>query len=130
MLFARSPQEENVATLQTFPDKTSTNFKTSHLDRNSKPSSPFVKICVRLIVSEATRIRQEWVVVQTFQDTHKVLMPQFMVLCDGRTMLCSVSTLRLLSILRYTTRLVLLVLQTNRGRHPRVGILCVRHSQL
>ena len=34
-------------------------------------------VCVRLIVSEATRIRQEWVIVQTFQDTHKVLVPLF-----------------------------------------------------
>ena len=28
-------------------------------------------ICARLIVSEATWIRQEWVIVQTFQDTHE-----------------------------------------------------------
>ena len=34
-------------------------------------------ICVRLIVSEATWIRQEWVIGQTFQDTHEVLVPQF-----------------------------------------------------
>ena len=34
-------------------------------------------ICVCLIVSETTWVRQEWVIVQTFQDTHEVLMPQF-----------------------------------------------------
>ena len=34
-------------------------------------------ICVRLIVSETTWIRQEWLTVQTFQDTHEVLMQQF-----------------------------------------------------
>ena len=34
-------------------------------------------VCVRLIVSEAPWIRQEWVIVQTFQDTHEVLVPQF-----------------------------------------------------
>ena len=35
-------------------------------------------MCVCLIiVSEATWIRQEWVIIQTFQDTHEVLMPQF-----------------------------------------------------
>ena len=50
-----------------------------------------------------------------------------LVLCDGRTMLCSVSTLRLLSVLRHTTRLVLVVLQTNIGRQ---GMLCVRQLQL
>ena len=55
-------------------------------------------ICVRLIVSEATWIRQEWVTVLTFQDTRGVGAP-ILVLCDIRTMLCSVSTLRLLSIL-------------------------------
>ena len=33
-------------------------------------------ICVRLIVSETTWVHQEWVIVQTFQDTHEVLMPQ------------------------------------------------------
>ena len=34
-------------------------------------------ICVCLIVSETTWVRQEWVMVQTFQDTHEMLMPQF-----------------------------------------------------
>ena len=87
-------------------------------------------VCVRLIVSEATRIRQEWVIVQTFQDTHKVLGATVLVLCDSRTMLSSVSTLRLLSVLRHTTNLVLVVLQTNLGRHPRAGMLCVHQLQL
>ena len=40
-------------------------------------------------------------------------------------MLCSVSTLRLLSVLHHTTHLVLVVLQTSLGRHPHVGMLCV-----
>ena len=53
-----------------------------------------------------------------------------LVLCDSRTLLCSVSTLGLLSVLRHTTRKVLVVLQTNLGRHPRAGMLCVRHWQL
>ena len=39
-------------------------------------------------------------------------------------MLCSVSTLRLLSVLRHTPRLVLVVLQTNLGRHPRANAVC------
>ena len=39
-------------------------------------------------------------------------------------MLCSVSTLRLLSVLHHTTHLVLVVLQTNLGRHPRARMLC------
>ena len=54
-----------------------------------------------------------------------------LVLFDIRTMLCSVSTLRLLSVLYHTTHLVLVVvLQTNLGRHPRAGMLCVRQLQL
>ena len=52
------------------------------------------------------------------------------VLCDSRTVLCSVSIVRLFSILRQTTRLVLVVLQTNLGRHPCEGMLCVRQLQL
>ena len=47
-------------------------------------------------------------------------------LCDIRTMLCSVSTLRLLSVLHHTTHLDLVVLQTSLGRHPHAGMLCVR----
>ena len=42
-------------------------------------------------------------------------------------MLCSVSTLCLLSVLRHTTRLVLVVLQTIIGRQ---GMLYVRQLQL
>ena len=53
-----------------------------------------------------------------------------LVLCDIRTVLCSISTLRLLSVLRHTTNLVLAVLQTSLGRHPRAGMLCVRRSKL
>ena len=52
-----------------------------------------------------------------------------LVLCDSHTVLCSVSTLRFLSVLRHTTRLVLEALQTNLGRHLRAGMLCVRQSQ-
>ena len=44
-----------------------------------------------------------------------------LVLCDIRTVLCSSSTLRLLSVLHHTTHLVLVVLQTGLGRHPRAG---------
>ena len=55
------------------------------------------------IVSEATRICQEWVVVQFFPGT-------VLVLCDSRTVLCSISTL-FFSVLRHTTRLVLVVVQ-------------------
>ena len=58
-------------------------------------------ICVRLIVSEATRIRQEWVVSSDFPGYSQGVDAKILVLCDSRTMLCSVSTLRLLSILRH-----------------------------
>ena len=78
------------------------------------------------IVSEATRICQEWVVAQTFQDTHKVLVPQFW--CFATAVQCFVQSL--LSVLRHATPLVLVVLQTNLGRYPRAGMLCARQLQL
>ena len=53
-----------------------------------------------------------------------------LVLCDSRTVLCSISTLRFFSVLRHTTRLVLVVLQTNLGRHQRARMLCVCQLQL
>ena len=53
-----------------------------------------------------------------------------MVLCDIRTVLRSISTLRLLSVLQHTTHLVLAVLQTGLDRHPRARMLCVRQSKL
>ena len=75
-------------------------------------------IYVRLIVSETTWIRQEWVIVETFQDIHEVLDATILVLCDIRTVLCSISTLHLLSVLHHTIHLVLAVLQTSLDRHP------------
>ena len=53
-----------------------------------------------------------------------------LVLCDIRTVLCLISTLRLLSVLHHTIHLVMVVLQTNLGRHPRAGMLCIRQSKL
>ena len=50
-------------------------------------------------------------------------------LSDIRTVLCSISTLRLLSDLHHTTRLFLAVLQTSLDRHPRAGMLCARQSK-
>ena len=38
-------------------------------------------------------------------------------------MLCTVSTLRLLSVLHHTTHLVLVVLQTSFGRHPHARMI-------
>ena len=82
-------------------------------------------ICVRLIVSETTWVRQEWVIVQTSPGHSRGADATILVLCDIRTVLCSISTLRLLSVLHHTTHLVLAVLQTSLDRHPRAGMLCV-----
>ena len=48
-----------------------------------------------------------------------------LVRCDIRTMLCSISTLHLLSVVRHTTNLVLAVLQTSLDQHLRAGMLSV-----
>ena len=81
---------------------------------------------VHLIVSETTRICQEWVIVQTFQDTDKHVGVTVPVLCDTHTTLCSVSTLRHRATLHHTIRQVLVALQTSLGQYLRAAMLCVR----
>ena len=58
-------------------------------------------ICVRLIVSEATRICQEWVVVQ---DTHKVLVPKFW--CFATAVQCFVQSPHLVFFQSCVVRLI------------------------
>ena len=86
-------------------------------------------IYVRLIVSETTWIRQEWVIFQTFQDVHEVLVPQLWSFAISVQCFFSISTL-LISVLHHTTHLALAVLQTSLDRHPRAGMLCARQSKL
>ena len=81
-------------------------------------------ICVCFIVSETTWVRQELVSSSDFPGHSRDVDATILVLCDIRTVPCSISTLRLLSVLRHTTHLVLAVLQTSLGRRPRAGMLC------
>ena len=86
-------------------------------------------ICVRLIVSETTWVRQDVGDGSDFPGHSRGVDATILVLCDIRTVLCSISTLRLLSVLRHTTHLVLAVLQTSLDRHPRAGMLvCVNRN--
>ena len=112
-------------------ERSSTNFKT--LLFRSKQQTVInmnENICVRLIVSEALGIRPEWVVVQTFQDTHKVLVPQFR--CFAITLQ---RFLQFPHFVFFQSCIIPLVrfwlpLQTSLGQHLRAGMLCVRQSQL
>ena len=52
------------------------------------------------------------------------------VLCDNHTTLCSVSKLRLRTILTHTIRLLLVALQTILGQCRGAGMLCVRQLQV
>ena len=117
--------------IKTCFDKSSTNFQ----NFTSRPKQQTVinmneNICVRLIVSEATRILSGLGGSSDFPGYSQGVGATVLVLCDSRTVLCSDSTLRLLLVLRHTNRLVLVVLQTNLGRHPRARMLCVRQWQL
>ena len=67
---------------------------------------------------------------QTLQETHKMLMPHFSVVCDNRTTLCSVIKLRFRTTLTLTIHQLLVVVQTTLGQSQRVAMLCVHNLQL
>ena len=68
-------------------------------------------------------------ITQTFQETCNMLMPQFSVLFDNHTVLCSFSTLRLRATLIHTIRQILVALQTTIGQRQCARMLCVRQLQ-
>ena len=110
----------HVILIKTCFNKSSTSFRTSFFGPNIKPSSTWTKIFVHLIVSETTWVRQEWVIVQTFQDNHEVLMPQFWCF--------AISVQNFVQCPHFIWFLA--VLQTRLDQHPREGMLCVRQSKL
>ena len=87
-------------------------------------------ICVRLIVFGNNLGPSEVGDSSDFPGHSRGADATVLVLCDIRTVLCSMSTLRLLAVLHHTTHLVLAVLQTSLDRHPRAGMLCERQSKL
>ena len=111
-------------------DKSSTNFKTSLLDATTdrhRHERKYLYSSHRL----GSNLDPSGVGGSSDFPKHSLgVGATILVLCDIRIMLCSVTTLRLLSVLHHSTHLVLVVLQTSLGRHPHAGMLCVRQLQL